>query len=104
MTTRWSRPAGSAGPLSSLRRRLSDIGVINAGTLLALVAATVLLLLAPWLAPYGETKIVGSSLTPPSGQFLFGLDEQGRDVFSRVLIGARTSLLAAILVIASGSR
>ncbi len=50
-------------------------------------------LLATWIAPFDPTKMaVGPRLAPPSGVHLFGTDEFGRDLFSRVLTGARLSL------------
>jgi peptide/nickel transport system permease protein len=81
---------------------MSEIGVVDSVALIALVVVTVVLVFVPWLAPHTEAKIVGPALSPPSAAFPFGLDEQGRDVFSRVLIGARTSWFAAIVIIASG--
>lgn len=81
---------------------MSEIGLVNTASLIALVVVTLILIFTPWLVPHPETKIVGPSLSPPSAAFPFGLDEQGRDVFSRVLIGARTSWFAAILIILSG--
>jgi peptide/nickel transport system permease protein len=56
----------------------------------------VLALFAPWLAPYGpETFIEGGSarLQPPSWRFPMGTDNLGRDILSRVMHGARLSML-----------
>lgn len=55
----------------------------------------------PMLAPYGMNEIVGAPFDPPSGQFWFGLDQNGRDMFSRLLAGAQMSIgvsLAASLI------
>ncbi|BCX03175.1 MAG: cytochrome c550 [Candidatus Roseilinea sp.] len=58
-------------------------------------------LLAPLIAPYSPTaQRVTNRLKPPSAQHLFGTDELGRDVFSRVLYGARVSLPVALAVVA----
>src|SRR5262249_61918149 len=48
---------------------------------------------APWIAPYhyGET-IAGANLKPPSRAFWMGADNLARDVFSRVVYGARVSI------------
>jgi peptide/nickel transport system permease protein len=64
-------------------------------------------LFAPWVAPEdprsGELARVGGSCCPgPSADHLFGLDQQGRDVFSRVVYGARFSLLIGIVSVAVG--
>jgi peptide/nickel transport system permease protein len=51
------------------------------------------------LVPYGPSTTTGKVLAPPSGEHPFGTDARGRDVFSRVVHGARTSLgvgLAAV--------
>jgi peptide/nickel transport system permease protein len=50
----------------------------------------------PWLVPYAPTEIhVDASLAPPSARFLFGTDQLGRDIFSRVLAGSRDVLIVA---------
>jgi peptide/nickel transport system permease protein len=56
--------------------------------------------LAPWLAPYDPiTPDIVSKLQPPSRIHFMGTDELGRDIFSRVLYGARLSLWVAIIVL-----
>jgi len=48
---------------------------------------------APWLAPYDPTELhLDNILEPPSSAFWLGTDALGRDVFSRLLYGARVSL------------
>jgi peptide/nickel transport system permease protein len=52
---------------------------------------------APVIAPYDPVKqFVGPQLGPPSAAHWFGTDEIGRDVLSRVVFGARASLLAGV--------
>lgn len=63
----------------------------------------ILLTLAAWLAPFVAThdplqQDLARALLPPSGQNWFGTDELGRDVYSRLVWGARTTLYIAILV------
>ena len=71
---------------------------------LGLIIVTLNLLvfaLGPVLAPYGQNQIVGAPFDPPSAQFWFGLDQNGRDMFSRLLAGAQMSIgvsLAASLI------
>ncbi len=63
--------------------------------LLILLAAV----LAEWIAPYSPTKIAfAQKLQPPSLDHLMGTDKFGRDIFSRVLFGAQTSLAVGALV------
>ena len=58
----------------------------------------VLALLAPWVAPYEPTKPNFLSVrTAPSDLFWFGTDDLGRDVLSRLLHGARASLMAGVV-------
>lgn len=53
----------------------------------------VLAVISPWITPYSPVAFdVRLRLAPPSATHLFGTDEFGRDVFSRVLVGARYSL------------
>ncbi len=59
-----------------------------------------LAVLAPIISPYdplGQNVVDG--LKPPSAQYLFGTDKLGRDIFSRVLYGARLSLLSGTAVV-----
>lgn len=54
---------------------------------------------APWLAPHDPYRgdLANDYLARPGGKFLFGADAQGRDVWSRVLYGARISLLVGTI-------
>lgn len=53
--------------------------------------------LAPVIAPYDPTKIVGPFGGAPSKEFWLGTDAIGRDVFSRLLYGTRVSLIVGVL-------
>ena len=56
---------------------------------------------APYIAPYDPIKIsLRERLSPPSPVHIFGTDEMGRDILSRVMHGARISLRIGVLVIA----
>ena len=55
-------------------------------------------LLAPLLAPFGETEIVGELYEPWSGQFLLGTDNIGRDMLSRLIYGARNTVGIAVVI------
>lgn len=55
---------------------------------------------APLIAPYDALEQhINDRLSPPSLRYLFGTDELGRDVFSRVIYGARISLPVGLVVI-----
>jgi ABC-type dipeptide/oligopeptide/nickel transport system permease subunit len=66
---------------------------------LAVIAALALItVIGPWVAPFDPLRPnVGPVLEGPSVDHLFGTDEFGRDVFSRVLAGARVSLGVSIV-------
>lgn len=64
------------------------------------IVATVLLVafVAPFVAPYAPDQVMaGARLTPPSLAFPFGTDSLGRDMFSRVLHGARLAVWTMLL-------
>jgi peptide/nickel transport system permease protein len=66
---------------------------------LALVAGYVVVaVFAPLIAPFGEFEIVGSQYEPWGGAFLLGTDNIGRDMFSRLIFGARNTIGIATLI------
>ena len=68
-----------------------------------IAAVVVVIAFGPLLAPYSATEFHPlHALQPPGQQFPFGADEFGRDVFSRIIIGARPTLLLAISAAALG--
>ncbi|MDF2540567.1 MAG: ABC-type dipeptide/oligopeptide/nickel transport system, permease component [Herbinix sp.] len=66
------------------------LAVISIGFLSIIILAA---LLAPIIAPYDPNKVVGGFSDGPSGKFLLGTDQVGRDVLSRLLYATRISLL-----------
>ena len=52
---------------------------------------------APWLAPYGQSEIVGDVWEPLFGEFFFGTDQIGRDMLSMLIYGARNMIALALL-------
>lgn len=84
-----------------LRRKLALFGLI---VILLVVAAA---LFAPWIVPFSPDEQLFDGLTlegaplPPDGRFWMGTDLLGRDMFSRLVYGAQTSLI--IGVVANGA-
>ena len=76
------------------RNRLFWVGLV------LLAAIVIVAIFAPWIAPHDplEQNIV-TRLEPPSAEFLLGTDGYGRDVLSRLIYGARISLLVGFLAI-----
>ena len=90
------RRARSSGSTVSRRRRIAR-GLLHNKTAMAgmslLATFVILALFAPWIVPYAPNKMsITDMLAPPSWSHLFGTDDFGRDVFSRVIYGARVSL------------
>jgi peptide/nickel transport system permease protein len=85
----------SRGWQSEIRRnRLALVGAALAIILIVIALA------APLIAPYDPVALTPQHrLLPPSAAHWFGTDDGGRDVFSRVIYGARLSLLAAAVVL-----
>ena len=75
-----------------LRRPSAVLGFVVVAGVVAIAVA------APLLAPYDPVATSWSAIRKaPSAAHLFGTDELGRDVFSRVIFGARASLLAGVV-------
>ncbi|MFL5760796.1 MAG: ABC transporter permease [Thermomicrobiales bacterium] len=76
-----------------IRNRLAVIGLV------IVTAFMLIAIFAPVLAPYGENEVVDVRLTRehPSWTWPMGLDANGRDIFSRMMYGARVSLLVGVV-------
>jgi peptide/nickel transport system permease protein len=83
--------------LLALKIFRSPLGFIGILLVISVILAAIL---ADKIAPYDPYKIdLSRRLQPPSWRNVFGTDELGRDILSRVLFGARTSLQAAFVII-----
>lgn len=95
-------PTGRTGTvvrLSPLRRLL--VNPMGVAAVAVLGCTVVLALLAPVLAPHDPNYAdIGAVLTGPAGDHPLGTDSAGRDVLSRLLVGARVTLLSAALAAA----
>jgi peptide/nickel transport system permease protein len=77
-----------------LKRKSAVLGLV------IVVAFVLIAVFAPLFAPFDPTQQSWTSIRkPPSLQHWFGTDESGRDLFSRVIFGARASLLAGVVSI-----
>lgn len=76
-----------------LRNPLTVVGLVIIIGLLLTAA------FAPWIAPYNPIEgQLTARLLPPSAEHWMGTDELGRDIFSRVIYGARITLFIVLLV------
>jgi len=93
---------GLAVPLQALRTGLrSPTLVVGAAILLFWIACALFGSRMTPLDPYADDLL--ATLTPPSPSHWFGTDQLGRDIFSRVIIGARDILIVAPLATVLGS-
>ena len=87
--------ADKSGLVSAcFRLRLNLPLLIGAAMVLLSIGLT---FAAPLLSAYDPLEIADASLSPPSSQYLLGTDQLGRDVLTRILYAARSSLAAACL-------
>ncbi|MGW6688166.1 ABC transporter permease [Streptomyces sp. NPDC054961] len=83
--------------LSRIRTARAPLSLVCAGFVAAVVLVAVL---APWVAPYDPHAVdLGNALAGPSAGHLLGVDASGRDTLSRLVLGARTSLLGPLGVV-----
>jgi peptide/nickel transport system permease protein len=78
-----------------LGHRISVGAMIGVAIVVINVLAAIL---APMIAPYAESDPVGDVWAPPSAEYWLGLDNLGRDMLSRLLFGARTTISIALVI------
>ncbi len=79
--------------------RSDKIALVAAGVIVCLIAGAIL---APLIAPYDPDAVdLDQAKLSPSRKHIFGTDEKGRDIFSRVIYGARVSLSIGLLATVS---
>ena len=84
------------------QRLLDDkVGLIG---FLGIVIVIIMAVIAPFVAPYKPDQMFTEHvLKGPSSQFLFGTDELGRDIFTRILYGAQVSLKVGMIAVGIGA-
>jgi peptide/nickel transport system permease protein len=97
------RVTGTSPTRRMLRRARHSLNVVVGATVLAFMIAVAIT--APLLTPYDPVRVTAQlRLRPPDAQFVFGTDDFGRDVFTRIAYGARISLqVGAISVVIAAS-
>lgn len=80
------------------KNKMAMIGLAILSTEIILAA------LAPFIIPYDYTQMdMTSTFAKPSFQHFFGADDMGRDIFSRILYGARFSMSIGIIAVTIGT-
>lgn len=98
-------PGGGGLWTDAWRRLRANPGAIIGFALVGLFI--VIALFAPWIAPENPragdlSRLAGSCCPGPSAEHWFGVDQQGRDELSRIIYGARFSLLIGVVSVAVG--
>lgn len=90
---------GSA-PVSAFAQFRNRLGGLGIACIIIVAVVVLAALLAPWIAPFDpyDGSITNRHLAP-SLAHLMGTDQSGRDIFSRIIWGARNSLTGPVLVI-----
>jgi len=95
--------AKKQGGFATVMKQMSK----NKAAMLGLVILSteiILAILAPYIIPYDYSFMdMANMFAKPSPSHLFGCDDMGRDIFSRVLFGARYSISIGIIAVAIGS-
>ena len=83
----------------AFRRLIANRAAVGSACILIILILAALF--APWIAPHSYSyQNLDLGATPPSGEFLLGTDTLGRDLLSRILYGARVSLLVGFVATA----
>jgi peptide/nickel transport system permease protein len=86
-------------PLTGRRRFKWNSSLVMGGAIILIMVVAAVF--APYITPYDPIRLdIRSRFQPPSATHWFGTDQYGRDVFTRVLYGARYDLLIAVLAVA----
>ena len=102
MATVVTTPSGipSTAPAAQRLRRAIGLNPLAAAGIVLVVIFTVLAIFAPWIAPHDPADInLPDRLSGPSAGHWLGTDELGRDMLSRIIYGARISMLVGSSVV-----
>lgn len=81
----------------SVRRDLAKAPISAWFGMIVILIYALCAIFAPWIAPYDESDIVGRAYQPSSDEFWLGTDQIGRDLFSRLIYGARNTIGIALV-------
>lgn len=80
----------------SLAKELRTAPLTAAFGMFVIFVYAVAAIFAPWIAPFGEAEVISSAFAPADDRMLLGADQLGRDMFSRIIYGARNSVGLAL--------
>jgi peptide/nickel transport system permease protein len=100
MSTAVMNPAQERSSVATTMKRLARRNPLATAGVVLVIVFTLFALFAPWIAPQSPSEIrLEARLSGPSGAHWFGTDELGRDILSRVIYGARISMLVGAGVV-----
>ena len=101
LKNRWPNHASRLDAIAYITYRVRKSFLTMVGMLIIIIFLAVALL-APNIAPYPEDVVavhVDNTFRSPCGEHPFGTDDMGRDIFSRIIFGARLSLMIGVIVV-----
>jgi peptide/nickel transport system permease protein len=81
----------------TIRRELKNAPISAWCGMIVIAIYALAAIFAPLIAPFGEAEVVGKAYQPSGDGFLLGTDQIGRDVFSRLIYGARNTIGIALV-------
>ena len=85
-------------PMSpDMAKELRTAPLTAAFGMFVIFVVAIMAIYAPAIAPFGEAEVISSAFAPADDQMLLGADQLGRDMFSRVIYGARNTVTLALL-------
>ena len=81
----------------NVKRTLATAPISAWFGMIIIVIYAIAAIFAPIIAPYGEAEIIGKAYLPASSEFWLGTDQIGRDLFSRLIYGARNTIGIALI-------
>ncbi|MFD5475233.1 ABC transporter permease [Streptomyces sp. NPDC127105] len=95
-----ARSGGPTGRRNMIGRFVTHVGITGTVAAAFIVLMAAIALLAPWIAPYDPLQVdLAATYQSSSAEHLLGTDNSGRDLLSRLIWGARTSLLGPFIVV-----
>ncbi|MBK5232911.1 MAG: ABC transporter permease [Thermoleophilia bacterium] len=93
-------PSSTKTSVRRTRKAFRSLDPLGMAAAFVVLIALVLAVIGPMLAPYAPDDInLSNAFVGPGGGHLLGFDSQGRDLWSRLLTGARTSMVGPLIVV-----
>ena len=83
--------------IETARRELAKAPLSAWFGMIVILIYAICAIFAPLIAPYGEADIIGKAYQPSGPEFILGTDQIGRDLFSRLIYGARNTIGIALV-------